>query len=120
MTLHQGGRVLRGYAVCRLWLSSTRRIFTALHSDGGERKCPSKQMSLKSLHLRAETSVSFYRRVNVSAYLYLWSEFMGCLPVCTSDSMLVREHVVENGIKKFNKKTTGGRKFNLCKSHANL
>lgn len=29
---------------------------------------------------------------------------MGRLPVCTNDSMLVRQHVVENGIKKFNKK----------------
>lgn len=98
MTLRQGGRALR--LRCRLWLSSTRRIFTALHSDGGEGKCPSKQMSLKSLHPRAETSVSLHRRVNVSTYLYLRGEFMGCLPVCTNDSRLVRELVGENGIKE--------------------
>lgn len=29
---------------------------------------------------------------------------MGCLPVCTNDSRLIREHVVENSMKKFNKK----------------
>lgn len=59
----------------------------------------------------------------MSTYLCLWGEFMGCLPACTNDSMLVREHVVENGIKKFNereKKNNSGRKFNLRKSHVNL
>lgn len=77
-------------------------------------------MNLKSTHLRAETSVSLYMHVNVSAYLCLWGECMGCLPACTNDSMLVRKHIVENGIKKFNEKKTNGGKFNLSKSRVNL
>lgn len=77
-------------------------------------------MNLKLPHLRAETSVSLYTHVNVSEYLCLWGEFMGCLPACTNDSMLVRERIVENGIKKFNEKKTSGGKFNLYKSRVNL
>lgn len=64
--------------------------------------------------------MSLHRRVNVSTYLYLGGEFMGCLPVCTNDSVLVREHVGENGIKDLTRKKTSGRKFNLCKSHVDL
>lgn len=38
---------------------------------------------------------------------------MGCLPVCTNDSRLIREHVVENSMKKFNKKKRKRMEENL-------
>lgn len=38
---------------------------------------------------------------------------MGCLPVCTNDSRLIREHVVENSMKKFNDKKRKRMEENL-------
>ena len=38
---------------------------------------------------------------------------MGCLPVCTNDSRLIREHVVENSMKKFNEKKRKRMEENL-------
>lgn len=38
---------------------------------------------------------------------------MGCLPVCTNDSRLIREHAVENSMKKFNEKKRKRMEENL-------